>query len=495
MGALAPGKARLLPSERSDRSTTGVVISVKLKLDLLVERLRTSYWVLPAACLLLAGGLAYGLTGVDRRLGDFWPDWLNWIFRGSAGGAQALLSAIASAVLGVAGTTFTITIAVLTLTSSQYGPRLLRSFLKDPGNQAVLGTFMGTFLYCLLVLGSVRGADEGFFVPRVAVAFGLLLGVLSVAMLIYFIQHIVTTIQVGHIVQMAGQDFVDAIDRMCPEADDPELELGEERFTRDPPRPLRNVAAHEAVGCKKDGYIQGVDVESLVDAAKRYGVIIHLTRRPGDFVPTGAALARVTPADNVTDEVREKVNDAISVGGHRTATQDLAFPIIQLSDIAVRALSPGINDPGTAIMCLDQLSEGLCQVARRGMPRHTASDDEGRVRVLLTRPTFDDLLEIAIGQIRRYGAGDVEVVSRLLGLLTDVAAAACCDVPRTAVMRHASLVLADAEDALNGMGTLTRIRAEERVLQEFVQGLPGAAPPRPVQEPAVVRLVEANERE
>lgn len=441
-------------------SATGAAFTDKLLIW--VERIRASYWPVPTFLLLLGGGLAYLMTWLDRIFTQLDLPWMPWLFSGGSEGAQGLLTAIASSVLGVAGTTFTITIAVLTLTSQQYGPRLLRTFLQDTRNQVVLGVFIGTFLYALLVMGMVRGVDESMFVPRLAVAMALVLAVLNAFMLVYFIQHVVSSIQVSKIVATAGDEMFSAIDRMCPEIGKgsngerlPDKALRDVRQRAPYPPQAALVVSHAS------GYLQAIDSEKLVKRATEAEVCVDVVRAPGEYVSAEATLALVHPRERLSDEIAASINEAVILGSNPTPTQDLAYGPRQLAEIAVRALSAGVNDPGTAIMCLDRLTAGLVLLVKREMPSNAFCDADGEVRLITRRASLERLLDVSLAQIRRYGAQDIEVLSRILRLLVDVCEAARSPSQRDALRENARLVLVE------GLSALETAEARDRLQKEF----------------------------
>ena len=407
------------------------------RLLLLWDRVHTSYWSLPAAMLVAAAAAAHGLTLYDEWVHDHGGAALKGLFVGTPEGARAVLLAIATSVLGVAGTTFTITIAVLSLTSSQFGPRLLRLFLKDTGSQVVLGTFVGTFLYTLLVLRTVRGVDESPFVPHTAAAGSLVLAIVSVAMLLYFIQHVVRSIQAGEVIAAAGQDLLEAVDRLYPEEPG-----GGSRA------PAREAAARPGerrrLTARRTGYLEGVDMAALVAAAARRDIHIALAKRPGRFVARGDEIAMVAGKVADEEELAGAIDAALTLGKQPTEVQDIGFAFDQLSDIAVRALSSGVNDPGIARMCVEWLGAGLAELAGRPRPETGFRDDEGVLRATLPRPGFGELLDIAFDQVRRYGARDAEVMLAMMDALARTAPHAGAG-ERSELARHLELlVLANA---------------------------------------------------
>ena len=249
------------------------------------EKLRSSYWFVPSLMALVAFGLSLGMAKLDGLYGASYVRELGWIYTGGPEGARGVLSAIASSVIGVAGTTFSITIAVLSLTSGQYGPRLLRGFMRDLGNQVVLGTFTATYLYCLLVLRTIRGTEDTTYVPHFSVTLGVVLAILSVAVLIYFVHHVAESIQVSHIIEEVGKDCDDAVERLFPK------DLGEPEDRSTLPG-----AGPEAVRARRIGYVESIDGEALLALAREHSLLIRIDVRPGDYVMPDGRLLSVWPA-------------------------------------------------------------------------------------------------------------------------------------------------------------------------------------------------------
>lgn len=410
------------------------------------EDLRTSFWFVPA---LLTGGaivLAVLMVALDEAVGYAAIEEAGWLYTGGPEGARALLSTVAGSVITVAGVTFSITIAVLTLASSQFGPRLLRTFVRDSGNQVVLGTFIATFMYCLLVLRTVRGTDDLTFVPHIAVTVAVLLAIASLGVLIYFIHHVAVAIQVDHIIAAVSDDLHEAIDRLFPE------QLGQ---------PAHDASAQDAPALPPDfdqrvrklpasehGYIQLIDGDQLMQLATHHNLLVRLERRAGDFVVPGDALLAVFPCAAVTAELETQLGNVFVLDSQRTLTQDVRFAFNQLVEIAVRALSPGINDPFTAITCIDYLGGALCRMAGRSMPAPYRADDEGRLRVISDSLTDDDLVGIVFDPIREYGRGSSAVVLRLMETIGKIAVRASRERLLAALGRQAQLLIDDSRESL-----------------------------------------------
>lgn len=407
-------------------------------------RLKDSLWFVPSLTVLGAILLGVGmveLSGVvdDEALAQ-WPR----VFGVGADGSRAMLSAIAGSMITVAGVTFSITMVAVTQASTQYSPRILRNFMRDRANQAVLGTFVGIFAYCLVVLRTIRQGDESDFVPSIAVLVGVLLALVGVAVLIFFVHHIATTLQASEIIARITGDTRAVLDRMYPEGAGDEL-ADAERIASCEAVPA---SGWRPVPAPASGYIQHVDVGRLIGIAEQRGLLIRLARPTGEFVIEGRPLARyachpeggVEPERKVPADPPERaMASACFIGTYRSLDQDPAFGVRQLVDVALRAISPGVNDTTTAVTCIDYLGAILARVADRQVPRGHAGAD-GRVRVVTAELGFEELLGLAVEEIRQNAEGNVTVLGRLADMLGQVAESTRDPRRRAAVARHIELL-------------------------------------------------------
>ena len=379
------------------------------------NRLRSTYWFVPSLLTMGCVALAVLLTWVDRSYVDL-PDWMGWAYGGGADGARALLSAVAGSTITVVSVTFSVMVVALTVSSQHFGPLLLSSFMRDNASQAVLGTFTGTFAYCLLVLRTVQGdGGDGYtaFVPHLAVSGSMVLTLLSVAMLIYYVHHVAVSMQVAAITARVVEDLEASIDRIYPEA------LGADDAPDEPP--LAVPAAATSIRSCVSGYVQEVDGDALVAAAARAGTVLWLLERPGSFVVEGHPIAAVDPAPADIQQLATAVRGAFVVGGDRTSRQDVAYAAQQLVEVALRALSPGMNEPFTAMTCIDRLGQGMARLAGRRAPSARRADPEGRARVIAPPRRFDDLLVEIFEPIVRHAESEPVVLARVRSILTMLA--------------------------------------------------------------------------
>ena len=390
---------------------------------------------------------AFATVALDTLVTDWLT--LNWglNFTGGAEGASSLLGAIAGSMITIAGVVFSMTLVALSLASSQLGPRLLRNFMRDTTTQMVLGTFVATFLYCLLVLRTIRRAEEIAFVPHLSVTFGVLLAVVSVGVLIYFIHHVSVSIQANEIVARVGTELIEGIERLFPE----NIGRGAPRIPTEPPDAgFLDTFDREArpIGSAGEGYLQFVDGDDLIALAIQEDVVIRLERRPGQYVVATRPLALVWPGNKVTDQLIDRVNSAFALGNQRTSGQDIEFAVNQLVEIAIRALSPGVNDPFTAMVCVDRLGSALCRLAELDMPSPYRHDTQEKIRVITPVFTFPDVTDAAFNQIRQYGRSSTAVTIRLLETIAEVAGSVHRPEDRAALLRHAKMIARGARDGL-----------------------------------------------
>ncbi|MEO7274269.1 MAG: DUF2254 domain-containing protein [Vicinamibacterales bacterium] len=401
-----------------------------MRLRAVWDRMRGTYWAVPSAMAAVSAALSLVMIDLDQALTGKFLSQLSWVYTGGPEGARAVLSTIASSMITVAGVTFSITIVALTLASQQFGPRLLRNFLRDLGNQVTLGTFIATFIYCLLVLRTVRGIDDAQFVPHLAVTLGVVLAMLSIGVLIFFIHHIATSIQASQVIANVAGDLESAIERLYPER------IGHERRIEGGDGTSPSFAHARTVAATASGYVQAVDSGRLLELAREGDLLVRIEARPGRFVRSGNVLASVEPAVGRGD-LDAAIRAAFLIGADRTGTQDLGFFINQLVELAVRALSPGINDPATARTCIDRLQQALCQLASREIPSPNRRDEHGTLRIVAEPVTFPEMLDLALTEIMRYGRTSVSVTCRVLDALRDLSACVSGPEDRRALERLA----------------------------------------------------------
>lgn len=427
----------------------------------LLDSLHSSFWFVPTLMLVLAIALSFLTIRLDQTSQTDVIGQIGWAYSLGPNGSRAILSAIAGSMISVATTAFSITIVALQLASSQFGPRLLRNFMQDTGNQIVLGTFISTFAYSLMVLRTINGVSENEFVPHIAVTCGIGLAIASIGVLIYFIHHSATSIQVDHVIAKVGCELDEAIDRLFPK----QIGRSASKY-RQEPLASDLLATFDQAACPipaaSSSYVQAVDTDQLMQIATAGNLLIQLQHRPGDFVVKGSPITLVYPAEAVHKKLVGQIKDAFVLGSQRTDQQDVEFSINQLVEIAVRALSPGINDPFTAVRCIDQLSAALCHLAQKEIPSAYRYDDADALRVIAEPVTFVDVTDAAFNQIRQYGQTSVAVTMRLLEAIAVIAPFTHTKADRAALLRHANMIECGSQEGI--LEALDRNDIRERYL-------------------------------
>jgi uncharacterized membrane protein len=403
------------------------------------ESLRTTLWVVPAVEVGLAVVLFVVTYTLDRAAYDGNLTFPSWVNNGSADAARQILIGIAAAVITVVGLVFSITIVALTLASTQFGPRMLRNFIRDRGTQVTLGTFVATFVYAVLALGSVSHGSRGDFVPHLCITVALLLVLADLGVLIYFIHHVATSIQLPQVMAGIAKDLTAAVDAEVADGDrargrEREAGLSEAELV------ARLDEAGAEVGAPTSGYLQFVKYSSLVEIAASADSVIRLFHRPGHFVVEGLPLARVWPPE-AAPSVSRALERSHATGAHRTLSQDLTFAIDQLVEIAIRALSPAVNDTFTALTCIDWLGDGLCKISSRWNPRRAHRDDRGFVRVITAEASYARLVDRSFDKIRQAGRGMPAVLIRQLDALIRVMQYTTTPEQRVILMHQAEMIL------------------------------------------------------
>ncbi len=385
----------------------------RLDPESLREELRTNLWFVPVLEVIAAIGLFCITYVFDRAAFNGAFRVPSWALSGSPDAARQILTAVAAAIITVIGVVFSIVIVALTLTSTQFGPRMLRNFIRDPGTQLTLGTFVGTFVYSILALGSIGQESRGAFVPHISITVTLALLVVDLGVLIYFIHHIATQIQLPQVIASIAGDLARAIETQGQNV----------AATKAAPSAAAILATLGSTGGKvaapRSGYLQFIDRRTLVRIASGADVVIHMRLRPGHFLVQGHPYATVWPADQAAVVARELARSHVT-GPYRTLVQDVSFGLDQLVEIALRALSPAVNDTFTAMTCIDWIGDSLYKVTGNWQPRHVYRDDKGKVRVITTEPTYQRLVERSLEKIRQAGRGMPAIMIRQLDALAKI---------------------------------------------------------------------------
>jgi uncharacterized membrane protein len=435
------------------------------------EVLRTSLWFVPAVEVIVAVGLFVVTTALDKAAfhGDFTLP--SWVISGTADVARQILTAIAAAVITVVGVVFSIILVTLTLASTQFGPRMLRNFMRDRGTQLTLGTFVATFVYAVLVLVSIGST----FVPHIGVTVTLALMVADLAVLIYFIHHTAVSIQLPQVIASIASDLTEAIEVQGSGSRGNQLESG--------PSGAELLARAESGGAvllaPTSGYVQFIKHQSLVRLAEEADAVISLEHRPGHFVVRGHRFATVWPAETAA-QVRQALGRAHIIGPYRTLTQDVSFGIDQLVEIAIRALSAAVNDTFTALTCIDWLGENLCKIVTGWHPARVYRDSHGFVRVIATEPAYDRLVQRAFEKIRESSVGMPAVMIRMLEALARIMEETTSDGQRRVLLEQAAMIDRASERSVPEAADRADVRRRYEAILTMEARLTGSAQNAPI---------------
>lgn len=405
------------------------------RLRLVADSVRTQLWPVPTVAVILAIGLGIGLPIVDEAVAqDIPPRIAVYLFGGGADAARTILQVIAGSLVTATSLTFSLTVVTLQLASTQFSPRLLRTFTADRVVHVTLALFVGTFVYALTVLRTVRTADDegALFVPQISVTLSYVLAIASVMGLVIFLAHLVQELRVETMMRRVHDDAMGTVRRLLPERDAASADSSV----------LPSPTADEIlIGSAASGFLLRIDEEALLAAAEEQRALIRIDREPGASLIAGVPVATAWRRDGEpalseedADSLRRAVARALTTGAERTSVQDVGFGLRQLVDVATKALSPGVNDPTTAVHVLGHTSALLCEMAQRQLGPRVLDSEDGDPCVILNQPRFAELLDLVVAQPRLYGFSDPAVAERVLRLLQEVAWCARDVEARAAVM-------------------------------------------------------------
>lgn len=415
---------------------------MKLRLLRLYDILWDSFWFLPAMLAVAAGLGAVTTVSIDHALGDEWSRKVYITWSGSAEGARGVLIAVAGSIMTVVSIVFSMTVSTLSQTSSHFGSRVLRNFTSDRGNQIVLGTFIGTFVYCLLVLRTIRSVDGSSFVPHLSVNVGIILALTSLGVLIYYIHHVSQSIQAENLIADIGCDFQHALTNLFPE------QIGEDTESGQAPDKRQWELAWTVLS-EDNGYLRRIDEELLMSLATKHDLVFRLEKRPGAFVLKHTPLIKVLPGGPLQNDIEHALKKSFILGRFRTPHQDASYSLQQMVEIAGHALSPGINEPFTALTCIDWLGASIRGIIERDMPSAIRRDKHGNVRVISPPIRFDDIVALSFNQIRYYGASNPDIMVRLLDLIIELAPLVRRPSDLACLANHVGLIEHDSRQIAN----------------------------------------------
>ncbi|HEX4997079.1 MAG TPA: DUF2254 domain-containing protein [Terriglobia bacterium] len=422
------------------------------------DLIRTSFFFVPMLMITAALVGSAIFVYIDRVAGLEGLRATGWIYRHSPAGARALLQAVAGSMITTAGIAFSIMVVVLALAANQFGSRVLRNYMRDRGNQFTLGMFVATFIYCLMVMRTVHGNDTGpVFVPGISILVAIALVIGSVIVLVYFIHHTTQSIQAENILAAVAREFRDAAERLLPQRDSLDRRIGDEGNL-----PAEFPTRSKLVQARSSGYLQMIDTGALVKLATEADLCVESLQPPGAFIYTGAQIARYMCFGDEEKDIAQRIRGAFALGNYRTYLQDVSFGIQQIVLIMVRAMSPAINDPFTAMACVDRLGEALALLSSRDMPPSKHFDNDGALRLVDCRPTLSELVESTLAPARSAARNSLLVSQHLLRTLAQLATGESSSRLRPLLQREAVRLVADCEQVMEARSDLEQVQEEYR---------------------------------
>jgi uncharacterized membrane protein len=422
------------------------------------RELLATFWFVPALIIGFAIMLSIGLVSLDSMTNISEEVWFRFFLVNSPDSARSILSTISGAMIGVAGTVFSITLVALTLASSQLGPRLIRNFMYVRLNQVVLGSYIATYLYCLLVLNAIKNGNDYTFIPSISILVAILATIANIVLLIIFIHQIATSIQADKLIS----DISDLISKQVEILFTEKMgdEFSEEKdFNED--EIISSYQKTISIKSPKSGYLQYVNGETLLELVTAKDSLFKLNHRPGSFLVRACEIGLIyTNKDWEEETVSELLNQFI-IGKTKTSQQNLEFSIHQMVEIAARALSPGINDPYTAIACIDNLSATMCYLAEAKFPSKYRIDKDGNLRVIADVLDFEGVLDAAFNQIRQFSGGSTAVIIRLMEALITIQKFTKQKSHTNAIMKHIEMVWRLGEDTIKEKNDLHDFRTPD----------------------------------
>lgn len=426
------------------------------------KELLATFWFLPVSILSASIGLAMGTVYLDNSISISQNGWFRFFIVNSADSARTILSTISGAMIGVAGTVFSVTLVALTLASSQFGPRLIKKFMYVRLNQIVLGSYISTYLYCLIVLIAIKGSEDYTFIPSVSILVAIFAAIINIILLIVFIHQIAISIQADKVVADISIFISNQAENLFPELIGEEKEGdGEIDFKKE----VSQYAKRTSFRSPKGGYLQYIDGESLMNVVTEAEALFDLQVRPGAFLVQGMEVGWIYSNHELGKGQMEKIADQFVIGEVKTSQQDLEFSIHQMVEIAARALSPGVNDPFTAIACIDNLSATLSYLVKSKFPSKFRHDPVGKLRIVADTLDFKGVLDAAFNQIRQFAGGSPSVIIRLMEALITILNFAIEQAHHEAIVRHAEMIFRLGKESITEMNDLEDLRKRaEKIL-------------------------------
>lgn len=408
------------------------------------KELLATFWFLPVLMIVLAVLLSIGLISLDNAVVVSQEGWYRFFLVNSSNAAHSILSTISGAMIGVAGTVFSVTLVALTLASTQFGPRLIKNFMYVRLNQVVLGAYIATYLYCLLVLNSIKDGPGQTFIPSLSILIAILAAMANIVLLIVFIHRIAVSMQADKVVSDISDFIAKQVESLFPEKMGEEYEIA----TADVSASVSGYEYRTSVKSPESGYLQYISMDDLAHLLKDEDALLTLYHRPGSHLVSGVELAELHTHANWEEEKINHLLKQFVIGKTKISQQDLEFSIHQMVEIAVRSLSPGVNDPYTAIACIDNLTATMAYLAQAKFPPKYRFDEENNLRIVADPLNFEGVLDAAFNQIRQFSAGSTAVIIRLMEALIVIHGFTKINKHKKAVIKHAEMVLTVGEQTI-----------------------------------------------
>ncbi len=428
------------------------------------RELKATFWFVPVIIIITSILLSLGLVYLDGQVTLPQDGIVRFFFASSPDSARSILSTISGAMMGVAGTVFSITLVALTLASSQFGPRLIKNFMYVRLNQVVLGAYVSTYLYCLLVLNAVQDSNDYIFIPSISILVAIIAAITNIILLIVFIHQIAISLQADKVISDISEFLSKQIKTLFPEKKE-EIKESEENL---------NLSAaisvyHNRISLKspKSGYLQHINREALIESLNENNSLLELFYRPGGHLVEGVEIGLLYSNSHLEKDALKKILNQFEIGKTKTPQQDLEFSIHQMVEIALRALSPGINDPYTAIACIDNLTATMSYLAQAKFPSKYLFDEEENLRIIADILEFEGVLDAAFNQIRQFSGGSPAVIIRLMEALTTISNFTKNESHKKAVIQHATMVFSIGKQTIKEQNDLDDLtKRAEKILQE-----------------------------
>ena len=390
---------------------------IQIKISQHWFNIRNSLWFIPSVMAISAVILAFLLLEIDANITYKNIPFEWFIYGGNREGARSVLTTIATSMVTIAGVTFSITLVALTMASAQFGPRLLRNFIADKGNQMVIGTFISTFIYSLIILLTIKGTGDDEFIPKVSVIFGFLLSIFSLGIIIYFLHHVSTSIQADYVIKSSFGEFKTLADDYFLDEEPGEADTNVAEVAEDLQRMYQY---KKGIDFQENGYIQIIDYDGLLKWARKHSLVVVLNIHAGDFATIHQNFAYLYCTGELPTDIENQFMNFLVIGYQRTPNQDIQFSLKQIVEVGVRALSPGVNDPHTAITCIHWLGAALSIIAVKYWRSCIQKDDDGNIRLIKKQNSYQHLADSCFDHLRLYAKSNIFVTIEILMIIKQV---------------------------------------------------------------------------